>query len=115
MHNKKYNLIGAGIFTLVLVLLLMFMPRAAISDEKVDETTCNDKTTWSKKEWCNIVEYQKVVWKKTNDYLSTKEVHPNLIKEIDKTVKYQDTAWKQGNQQNADNLKKIKSVLGINE
>lgn len=63
MNNRKYDLIGAGVFALALVLLLMFMPKAAVSSET------NQLNDWFEKQYVEFVAYQKEQWQQSKEQL----------------------------------------------
>ncbi len=56
MSNKKYDLIGAGLFALVLTLMLLFAPRA-VANEK------NEINDWFEKQYIEFITFQKQGWK----------------------------------------------------
>ena len=55
MSNKKYDLIGAGIFAFILILLLTFAPRAVANETK----QLND---WFEKQYIEFITFQKQGW-----------------------------------------------------
>ncbi len=81
MNNRKYDLIGAGVFALALVLLLMFMPKAAISSET------NQLNDWFEKQYIEFIMYQKEQWQQSKEQLSlNKEQIVNLPETITVSV-----------------------------
>jgi len=77
MNNRKYDLIGAGVFALVLVLLLMFMPKAAVSSET------NQLNDWFEKQYIEFITYQKDQWQQSKEQLAlNKEQIVNLPETI---------------------------------
>ena len=63
MNNRKYDLIGAGVFALVLILLLMFMPKAAYSNET------SQLNEWFEKQYNEFISYQKEQWQQSKEQL----------------------------------------------
>jgi cellobiose-specific phosphotransferase system component IIC len=55
MPNKKYDLIGAGLFALVLFLLLTFAPKAAANET-------NQLNDWFEKQYIEFITFQKQGW-----------------------------------------------------
>ena len=55
MSNRKYDLIGAGLFALVLFLLLTFAPKAAASET-------NQLNDWFEKQYIEFITFQKQGW-----------------------------------------------------
>ena len=55
MSNRKYDLIGAGVFALVLTLMLLFAPRA-VANEK------NEINDWFEKQYIEFITFQKQGW-----------------------------------------------------
>jgi len=81
MNNRKYDLIGAGVFALALVLLLMFMPKAAVSSET------NQLNDWFEKQYIEFITYQKEQWQQSKEQLSlNKEQIVNLPETITVSV-----------------------------
>ncbi len=77
MNNRKYDLIGAGVFALALVLLLMFMPKAAVSSET------NQLNDWFEKQYVEFITYQKEQWQQSKEQLTlNKEQIVNLPETI---------------------------------
>lgn len=62
--NRKWDLIGAGIFALVLLILLMFMPKTTIANET------NTLNEWFEKQYIEFVTFQKQGWQNGIDQLS---------------------------------------------
>ena len=52
MSNKKYDLIGAGLFALILFLLLTFAPKAAANET-------NQLNDWFEKQYIEFITFQK--------------------------------------------------------
>ena len=81
MNNRKYDLIGAGVFALALVLLLMFMPKAAVSSET------NQLNDWFEKQYIEFITYQKEQWQQSKEQLTlNKEQIVNLPETITVSV-----------------------------
>ena len=81
MYNRKYDLIGAGVFALALVLLLMFMPKAAVSSET------NQLNDWFEKQYIEFITYQKEQWQQSKEQLTlNKEQIVNLPETITVSV-----------------------------
>jgi cellobiose-specific phosphotransferase system component IIC len=55
MPNKKYDLIGAGLFALVLFLLLTFAPKASANET-------NQLNDWFEKQYIEFITFQKQGW-----------------------------------------------------
>ena len=55
MPNRKYDLIGAGLFALVLFLLLTFAPKAAANET-------NQLNDWFEKQYIEFITFQKQGW-----------------------------------------------------
>jgi cellobiose-specific phosphotransferase system component IIC len=55
MSNRKYDLIGAGLFALVLFLLLTFAPKAAANET-------NQLNDWFEKQYIEFITFQKQGW-----------------------------------------------------
>ena len=66
MKNRKYDFIGAGIFALVLILVLMFAPRA-LANEKNQTKQLND---WFEKQYIEFITFQKQGWEDSKIQLS---------------------------------------------
>ena len=58
MWNRKYDLIGAGVFALVLLLILMFAPKA-VANETNQTKQLND---WFEKQYIEFITFQKQGW-----------------------------------------------------
>ena len=81
MNNRNYDLIGAGVFALALVLLLMFMPKAAVSSET------NQLNDWFEKQYIEFITYQKEQWQQSKEQLTlNKEQIVNLPETITVSV-----------------------------
>ena len=55
MSNKNYDLIGAGLFALVLTLMLLFAPRAVANET-------NQLNDWFEKQYIEFITFQKQGW-----------------------------------------------------
>jgi len=55
MCNKKYDLIGAGLFALMLILVLLFAPRAVANET-------NQLNDWFEKQYNEFITFQKQGW-----------------------------------------------------
>ena len=55
MPNRKYDLIGAGLFALVLFLLLTFAPKAVANET-------NQLNDWFEKQYIEFITFQKQGW-----------------------------------------------------
>ena len=55
MPNRKYDLIGAGLFALVLFLLLTFAPKATANET-------NQLNDWFEKQYIEFITFQKQGW-----------------------------------------------------
>ena len=55
MSNRKYDLIGAGLFALVLILTLLFAPRAVANET-------NQLNDWFEKQYIEFITFQKQGW-----------------------------------------------------
>jgi len=55
MSNKKYDLIGAGLFAVILFLLLTFAPKAAANET-------NQLNDWFEKQYIEFITFQKQGW-----------------------------------------------------
>jgi len=83
MSNKTYDLIGAAVFALILVLLLTFAPRA-IANETNQTNQLND---WFEKQYIEFITYQKEQWQQSKEQLSlNKEQIVNLPETITVSV-----------------------------
>lgn len=81
MNNRKYDLIGAGVFALALVLLLMFMPKAAVSSEK------NQLNDWFEKQYNEFITFQKQGWEDSKTQLAlNKEQIINIPETINVSI-----------------------------
>ena len=63
MSNRKYDLIGAGLFALVLFLLLTFAPKAAANET-------NQLNDWFEKQYIEFITFQKQGWEDSKVQLS---------------------------------------------
>ncbi len=81
MNNRKWDLIGAGVFAIALFLILMFMPKSAIANET------NKLNDWFEKQYIEFITYQKEQWQQGLIQLSlNKEQVVNLPENISLTV-----------------------------
>ena len=55
MSNRKYDLIGAGLFALILFLLLTFAPKAVANET-------NQLNDWFEKQYIEFITFQKQGW-----------------------------------------------------
>ena len=55
MSNRKYDLIGAGLFALILFLLLTFAPKASANET-------NQLNDWFEKQYIEFITFQKQGW-----------------------------------------------------
>jgi cellobiose-specific phosphotransferase system component IIC len=55
MKNRKYDFIGAGLFALILFLVLMFTPRAVANEP-------NQLNDWFEKQYIEFITFQKQGW-----------------------------------------------------
>ena len=55
MPNRKYDLIGAGLFALILTLMLLFAPRAVANET-------NQLNDWFEKQYIEFITFQKQGW-----------------------------------------------------
>jgi hypothetical protein len=62
MNNRKYDLIGAGVFALVLFLVLMFTPRVVASEP-------NQLNDWFEKQYIEFITFQKQGWEDSKSQL----------------------------------------------
>ena len=63
MSNKKYDLIGAGLFALILFLLLTFAPKASANET-------NQLNDWFEKQYIEFITFQKQGWEDSKIQLS---------------------------------------------
>jgi hypothetical protein len=63
MPNRKYDLIGAGLFALVLFLLLTFAPKAAANET-------NQLNDWFEKQYIEFITFQKQGWEDSKTQLA---------------------------------------------
>jgi len=63
MPNRKYDLIGAGLFALVLTLMLLFAPRAVANE-------INQLNDWFEKQYIEFITFQKQGWEDSKIQLS---------------------------------------------
>ena len=63
MRNKKYNFIGAGLFALILFLILMFTPRAVANET-------NQLNDWFEKQYIEFINFQKQGWEDSKSQLA---------------------------------------------
>jgi hypothetical protein len=83
MWNRKYDLIGAGVFALVLLLILMFAPKA-VANETNQTKQLND---WFEKQYNEFITYQKEQWQQSKEQLSlNKEQIVNMPETITVSV-----------------------------
>ena len=83
MWNRKYDLIGAAVFAIMLLLILMFAPRA-VANETNQTKQLND---WFEKQYIEFITYQKEQWQQGLIQLSlNKEQVVNLPENISLTV-----------------------------
>jgi cellobiose-specific phosphotransferase system component IIC len=66
MNNRKYDLIGAGVFALILLLVLMFTPRA-LANETSQTKQLND---WFEKQYIEFITFQKQGWEDSKAQLA---------------------------------------------
>ena len=75
MWNRKYDLIGAAVFALMLLLILMFAPKA-VANETNQTKQLND---WFEKQYVEFITYQKEQWQQSKEQLAlNKEQIVNL-------------------------------------
>lgn len=75
MWNRKYDLIGAAVFALMLLLILMFAPKA-VANETDQTKQLND---WFEKQYIEFITYQKEQWQQSKEQLAlNKEQIVNL-------------------------------------
>ena len=63
MSNRKYDLIGAGLFALILFLLLTFAPKAVANET-------NQLNDWFEKQYVEFITFQKQGWEDSKIQLS---------------------------------------------
>ena len=63
MNNRKYDLIGAGLFALILFLVLMFTPRAIANET-------NQLNDWFEKQYIEFINFQKQGWEDSKSQLA---------------------------------------------
>jgi hypothetical protein len=63
MRNRKYNFIGAGLFALILFLVLMFTPRAVANEP-------NQLNDWFEKQYIEFITFQKQGWEDSKTQLT---------------------------------------------
>ena len=63
MPNRKYDLIGAGLFALVLTLMLLFAPRAVANET-------NQLNDWFEKQYIEFITFQKQGWEESKIQLA---------------------------------------------
>ena len=63
MSNRKYDLIGAGLFALILFLLLTFAPKAVANET-------NQLNDWFEKQYIEFITFQKQGWEDSKIQLS---------------------------------------------
>jgi predicted PurR-regulated permease PerM len=79
MYNRKYDLIGAGVFALVLLLVLMFTPRA-VANETSQTKQLND---WFEKQYIEFITFQKQGWEDSKaQFILNKEQIINMPETI---------------------------------
>jgi hypothetical protein len=66
--NRKWDLIGAGLFALVLLILLMFMPKTTLANE-VKSNDTNVLNEWFEKQYIEFITYQKDQWQQSKEQL----------------------------------------------
>ena len=66
MNNRKYDLIGAGVFALILFLVLMFTPKV-IANETNQNKQLND---WFEKQYNEFITFQKQGWEDSKTQLA---------------------------------------------
>ena len=77
MNNRKWDLIGASVFAVILFLILMFMPRSALANET------NQLNDWFEKQYIEFITYQKDQWQQSKEQLTlNKEQIVNLPETI---------------------------------
>jgi len=79
MYNRKYDLIGAGVFALILLLVLMFTPRA-LANETSQTKQLND---WFEKQYIEFITFQKQGWEDSKaQFILNKEQIINMPETI---------------------------------
>jgi len=63
MRNRKYNFIGAGLFALILFLVLMFTPRTVANET-------NQLNDWFEKQYVEFITFQKQGWEDSKAQLA---------------------------------------------
>ena len=63
MNNRKYDFIGAGLFALILFLVLMFTPRAVANEP-------NQLNDWFEKQYIEFITFQKQGWEDSKAQLT---------------------------------------------
>lgn len=63
MNNRKYDLIGAGLFALILFLVLMFTPKAIANET-------NQLNDWFEKQYIEFITFQKQGWEDSKAQLA---------------------------------------------
>jgi hypothetical protein len=66
MNNRKYDLIGAGVFAFILLLVLMFTPRV-LANETSQTKQLND---WFEKQYIEFITFQKQGWEDSKAQLA---------------------------------------------
>jgi cellobiose-specific phosphotransferase system component IIC len=80
MSNKKYDLIGAGLFALILFLLLTFAPKASANET-------NQLNDWFEKQYIEFITFQKQGWEDSKIQLAlNKEQIINMPETINVSV-----------------------------
>jgi len=80
MSNRKYDLIGAGLFALVLILTLLFAPRAVANET-------NQLNDWFEKQYIEFITFQKQGWEDSKIQLAlNKEQIINMPETINVSV-----------------------------
>jgi len=80
MPNRKYDLIGAGLFALVLTLMLLFAPRAVANET-------NQLNDWFEKQYIEFITFQKQGWEDSKIQLAlNKEQIINMPETINVSV-----------------------------
>ena len=80
MPNRKYDLIGAGLFALILFLLLTFAPKATANET-------NQLNDWFEKQYIEFITFQKQGWEDSKIQLAlNKEQIINMPETINISV-----------------------------
>ena len=80
MSNKTYDLIGAAVFALILVLLLTFAPKAVANET-------NQLNDWFEKQYIEFITFQKQGWEDSKIQLAlNKEQIINMPETINISV-----------------------------